>query len=773
MDCIGWDTETHLISQSDIIPRLVCSTFDVAPQGRISPEGTIAGYFNRWCIPNADPQLVGTLLDMFQSLIKRESRLIIQNAAFDLTVVLRYANDVMQGSQVGNASTAEELYAIIWEAMEQSMDDEFAGGQPFIHDTIIREKLWNLSTHGGIEMYRGRDIRYGLADLVKLYFNVDISDMKVEMGADGRILDHNKNDITGTPQAAAAWRLKYSLLDGVPLNQWPQEAIDYAISDASWARKVWEAQEANRKDRHYGSMRSESLQVYADAALRLYTITGFRVDRERVQKVEQAITDVTKQVDGVLLVNGILRPDGSINTKVLHARIEECWRSKNHPVVRTEKGFTSASADVLDLLDGVDPVLDFYTKRQSLAKIRDAFLPNLAGERVYTNYDILKETGRTSSYGNSDKSRRVPLYPAENVQQMPRKFGIREAHLPPEGYILCSCDYRSLELCSVAQVTYTLFGKSVHRDKLNQDYDLHSYLGAGMAMVLAPEVVGHHTDRELAYQFMVEARNDKIPETDMTPEAQVRRDRKKVAGHWRNFAKPTGLGYPGGLGPSTLVTFARTTYEISITEPQAEQFRDIWRGTYPEMPQYFYWVNDQVDHSRPGEDLYCYETQGFNRFRAGATFCATANGKSMQSLSADGAKRSVGWMARACFGGAPKGSVYTLLAGCLPMAFIHDENMLAIPDDDLATERALLASLLMVRAMECHMPDVAQYVEPACMRRWTKAAEAEWVDDPARAERVKALLGPDFYALLCQELGPTYNPLKRLIPWDDKHTIKD
>lgn len=770
MPVVGWDTETYLIAEGQIVPRLVCATFDVGPETTAAPDDQT----ERWCVPNADPQLVSTLGNLFQSLLRREDRLVIQNAAFDLTVALRYAWDVQEGTQVGNKSEAQSLYGSIWEALEQSMDDELAGKQPFIHDTIIREKLYNLSTHGGIDQYRGRDLRYGLSDLVQLYFGIDISDGKITTNAEGRIFDHNNVDITGTPKAAAAWRLRYSQLDGVPLSQWPPEAVQYAISDASWARRVWVMQELNRQPSGYGSMCSESLQVYADTALRLYTITGFHVDHARVEKVQDAISTVTSKVDSLLVLNGVLRVDGSINTKVLHERIESAWAAKGLRVVRTETGRISASGDVLELLEGTDPIVDMYAERQSLAKIRDAFLPNLAGQKVYTNYDILKETGRTSSYGSSEKSKRKPLYPAENVQQIPRKFGIREAHLPPPGYVLMSGDYQSLELCSVAQVTYSLFKQSVHRDKINQGYDLHTYLGSGMAMLLDPEVVGHATDREHAYANLMAARKANIPDTDMSQEAQFRRDLKKRAGEWRNFSKPTGLGYPGGLGPATQVTFARTTYNVSMTEEQAYQFRDIWRRVYPEMPRFFQWVDQQVDHSRPGEDLYCYETQGFGRFRAGATFCATANGKSMQSLSADGAKRSVAWIARACFGGlVGLDTPYKVLEGCLPMAFIHDENILAIPDDDLLTERSLLACKLMVRAMEVHMPDVRQHCEPALMRRWTKAAEAEWVADPARADRVRALLGEAMFAMIAQELGPSYDPTKRLVPWDDHHTIKD
>lgn len=769
---VGFDTETHLIGEGEIVPRLVCATFDRGPWDGISPDGGVAGYWERWCVPNSDPTLVHELLSLVIDCMAHRNVLVAHEVGFDMPVIMRYAWDVMEGTQVANKEAAEELYARLWDVLEQGLDQEFGGGRPTVHDTKLREQLYNLSTHGGIEKDRySQDIRYSLADLVKLYFNVDISDTKVSTDMHGRVLDHKGVDITGTPAAAAAWRLRYSELDGIPAAQWPPEAVDYALSDATWARKVFVMQERNRQPSGFGSMNSESLQVYSAIALRLYSMTGFRVDRERVAKVEQSIDDVMKKVSGTLLVNGILRPDGSCNTKVLKERVRAAWATKSRPPVLTAGGDISAAADVLETLSGVDPILDLYAERQDLAKIHSAFIPNLQGTRVYHNYDVLKETGRTSSYGNSEKDKRKPLFPAENIQQMPRKFGIREAHLPPEGYVQVSIDYASLELCSVAQVTYSLFGFSVHREKRNQGYDLHAYLGSGMAMVLEPEVVAHATDHEAAYATFEQRRGANIPDTDMSPEAEQDRKNKKATKHWRNLAKPTGLGYPGGLGPATQVTFARTMYGIQMTEEQARTFRDLWHRVYPEMRRAFDWVNEQVDHSRPNDQLYCYETAGLRRFRAGATYCATANGKFMQSLSADGAKRSVCWVARAAFAGAAMDSAYAILAGCLPQAFIHDENIIAIPDDELLTERSLLFAKLMIVAMQVHMPDVLIGAEPAAMRRWTKDAEPEWEVDPARPARVEALLGSELFTKVREELGPTYDPTRRLIPWDDKHKV--
>lgn len=787
IDLIGMDSETHLIAAGDIIPRMVCATFDFLNEGQLSLQGEVPGAGHAWGRSNGDPEALTDLLEAWQRAYNRSAHLVFHEAPFDICVYMRYCQDVAMGAQRGDAAKARELYMLMWEVLDQSMADELAGGRPLVHCTILREKLYNLSTHGGIDNYRGRDLTYNLHAVVLNHFGVDISGTKVSTDQHGRVFNAAGRDITGTPAAAASWRLRYNTLDGVPFVQFPPEAAAYAIEDATWARMLAVKQERLRQPRGHGSMNSESLQVYAGVALRLFSAPGFRVDNQRVQALAARIDEVYARCDGTLRLNGILRPDGSVNKSVLKDRVKKAWATIDRMPMLTAIAKDIACGDeVLVELDGIDPILDIYTERVEFSKLRDAFLPNLMGERVWSNYDTLKETGRVSSYGNSDKAKRKPLYPAVNIQQIPRgddKKGIfvRECFLPPvEGHIFVSCDYSALELCSVAQVTYTLLGASVHRDKNLLGYDLHSFLGAGMASILAPHLVDFQSNRDEAYKaFLANRKADKpYQDSDMSPEAEAARKVAKDVKHYRNFAKPTGLGYPGGLGPNTFVTFAKTTYHVTVSPEQATTFRELWRTVYPEMPQFFKWLGTQTDAGNmdsEGGDTYWYETQGFNRMRAGAGFCAAANGKSMQSLSADGAKRgAICWVARACYGGLPPENPFSLLQGCLPCAFIHDEDIVSIPDDDLATERALLVAQLMVVGQQVSMPDVKIAVEPAAMRKWTKSAEPEWIKDEARAERVRSLViergGPQLYEALGQALGTTWKPHMRLLCWDDVHT---
>jgi len=180
---VGWDTETHLIAQGAVIPRKVCSSFDLAPVGSLDPG-------RNWVVTNADPTLITSLLSMWQQAYAGVYRIIIHNAAFDVTVLLRYCQDIINGSQVGDVDAAKELYALIWDVLNRSMDNEFnKTGDILVSDTLIREKLHNLSTYGTLDTAGAREARYSLADLVWKYHRVDIKAKKITTDAAGRIYD--------------------------------------------------------------------------------------------------------------------------------------------------------------------------------------------------------------------------------------------------------------------------------------------------------------------------------------------------------------------------------------------------------------------------------------------------------------------------------------------------------------------------------------------------------------------------------------------------------
>ena len=75
---------------------------------------------------------------------------------------------------------------------------------------------------------------------------------------------------------------------------------------------------------------------------------------------------------------------------------------------------------------------------------------------------------------------------------------------------------------------------------------------------------------------------------------------------------------------------------------------------------------------------YLRDTSPLGMYRAGASYCAAANGAALQTPTAEGAKGAVFDVARACCDPEEK----SILLGCRPLLFVHDELILEIPEDD-------------------------------------------------------------------------------------------
>jgi DNA polymerase-1 len=713
-----------------VIPRFVCATIDGPNHGPLIAS-------------NADDPLQD-LLDLFEGADPLDP-IIIQAAAFDLTVLMRYTFDVERGLQKGDPKIAKALRLAIWRKLEENLEREYNGQGLIIRDTSITEKLLTLSTTGNLE-----GIKTNLDVLAQKYLGIDLGHLK------------HGPDI---------WRLRYAELDGIPSAQWPPEATDYAIGDATYAYQIHLEQMKIITPEGPGSANSESLQIYADTALRLSSSHGILIDRPRVTQLAEFLHEqVTPAKLKPLIDAKILRPNGSCDMKALRAEVETVCFNLGRSVPTTEGGAIATATEDLEDLAPHSPLLACYLNRQEYQKLLTAFLPNLQASTVFTNYDILKETGRVSSYGGNEKKKSP--YNAVNIQQLPRLEGVRESFRARPGYVQCSTDYTALELCSVGQVCMDLFGYSVHAERINQGYDLHTFLGSALAAYLEPDLVGGEiAGTDEAYRTFMRARKGKgvlsvgyqhqlsleyaalVSKTTAAGEDLMQALIKERAKHFRTMSKPLGLGFPGMIGPQTMSGTAKTTYGVDLTVEMSKECRELWRSTYPEAKDMRRWVDGQKDR----DGTYSYETSFLKRWRAGATFNACANGKFMQSLSADGAKVAACWLARAMYGGLEDDNEYRLLEGVRMLAFIHDEFITEIPvvpllpngqpareptgeDWALVTKRAMMIADLQCRAMAWAMPhvtfttnakdfsdpDAKPSVEPALMFNWTKAADPVW-----------------------------------------------
>ena len=645
------DTETFLIGKDAVVPKLVCASFCLDGE-------------EPYVLAAADPELEGVLEKAFQI---GGPLLVFHNAAFDIPVIY-------------NAYPA--LRQVIWAKLAAFE----------VTDTMLREQLMNLGSHGNLEQFQQPDgsskrILYALGALVLDYLSVDISSAK---------------------EGDDAWRKSYSLLDGVLAKNYPAAAYEYAADDAGYTYAVFVKQDQKAASAHdsialQGNLMSACFQTATACSLAFITERGMATDPAELVRLQNFLDHELSDENMAPLINsGVMIPakpavpyavkekearatlgewlailpedvdfslldddlretliemgikfkkptKASIKTKMLkrhvvaaaiaksgRADIRQLLRDnadldamvataeeKNVTLTKTATDDISAAAAVIQELTGQSAILQTYRERQKVQKLVSTEIPRMMWEgklspTVHFPYKTILETGRTSSHASK-------LYPSANGQNVdPRARGV---YIPREGYVLASVDYSALELVCVAQTTFNMFGKSAHRDKIIAGYDLHAYLGARLAVEMASPVFLKFLNEEGVNPKDLDATYKAFKKMQ-----GVHADEYKF---YRKLAKPVGLGFPSGLGPSTMVEFSTTTYGMDMAKIAAEryetnpdefflddvayyakkmdielewspillaislavQLRKIWLDTYPEMEQYFAEIRNMRDPS--------------------------------------------------------------------------------------------------------------------------------------------------------------------------------
>lgn len=656
---VGFDFETRLIgpnAEGDVIvaPKAICASMawgDAPVETRLY----------------AGPELHDAIQTVF---LDDDIELVIHNAAFDLCVI---------------CESFPDLIPLVIAKIDAGK----------VHCTLIREKLQNIASHGRVDALLLPDgtkdrILYSLNALGKKYLGTDRSAEK---------------------DSADSWRTNYDRLEGLTAAEYPPEASAYAIQDAVDALLIFNAQEESARDLIVPGFPTEALNVAADFALKRMSCRGIAIDQERRAQVAAMVAeDLTPEKLAPLYQAGVLNPEepprphktnagkltkgkpASVNTKALRERVEAVAARVGYELKQTDGGKTSTDGEVLEELRVHDEVLEAYAQRQHAHKLVTTYLPALEGaKRVHPAYDCVKETFRTSSY--ADKLYQFSL----NVQnQDPR---IRPCFVPSEGKLFASIDYSGIELACLGQKIKTIFGSSTLLDQINQGIDPHAYLGSVLAYYLDANFRSacdeNGADREAVYRAFLAFK------VHLNPKGRA------FFKHYRTLAKPTGLGYPGGLGPETFVAYAKAVYGIVVDLQTATVLRDLWHQAYPEMRGYFDWISRScVDPRNTG--LYSYLSP-CGAYRAGASYCAASNGAALQTPAAEGAKIALWNLER---------------GGFVAVAFIHDEVLFEVPCDlEEANDAVIDATEIMVDSMRMVLPDVQVKCEAKLMSRWFKEAE--------------------------------------------------
>lgn len=508
-----------------------------------------------------------------------------------------------------------------------------------VTDTLLRQKLIDIASSS-----RGFK-RYSLEELARRWLR--------------RRLDKD------------TWRLRYGELYDVPLSFWPDGAKAYALEDARTTLDVWREQE-RAQDMH---LADQYRQARAAWWLHLMSAWGLRTDPKPVEALALRLQTKHDTIKAKLVEAGLVRADGSRDTKKASAfMVAACAKSGKpikftNPSKRHPEGQVRLDADTCDqtgneTLEAYGEFSGLKTKISNFVKL----LRSGTTSPIQARFNSLLETGRTSA--------------SPNVQNLPRKGGVRECFVPRPGKVFAAADYSGFELRTVSQVIMLVLGiRSLLAEALNKGFDPH--------LEIARRIVGCSYAEAVA---RLAAGDEEIDQA-------------------RQVGKVANFGFPGGLGIARFVHYARKSYGVVITEDEARKLKEYWLAAWPEFVPYFKWISDQCE-SGPAK----IEQVFVQRYRGGCSYTEAANSL-FQGLASDAAKHAGFLIAKACY--VDESSP---LFGARPVNFVHDEFIVEV-DEERAADAAEELARLMVQGASKFLPDVPPLAEPYLMRRWSKKAK--------------------------------------------------
>jgi len=627
---VGFDTETHLISQTpkkgqkrgvtigSPVPRLVCLSW----HDTTGANGLIGR--------------VDGLVDAIDALFVEDGSalFVAHNLAFDLWVLVAFCHEN------GRRDLVDRLIR---------MAD--AG---LLTCTQVREKLiLNRAGYLSYHPIERRQPSTSLADCVTRYTG-------------GTVAGKSGED---------AWRLRYCELEHLSVDEWPSSATAYAALDARYCLEVFLAQQSRVEEIGYlddsGVIPTEVLEVQASLALSFVSQGGIHAAPPLVRELKARLAaDISaaydKLVPSGLITRSVNRKTGKVkytrNKKLIAERILAVMGEATEytaPTATHPNGQVKDGAEELEKTG--DPDLMALAEVMSSEKLNGTYIPTLAlacVTSVHTSYQTFMETSRSSAT-------------APNVQNQPRSGGVRECQIPCPfsefgDWVLGSCDYSAQELVCFAQNAVDLGLGSAMADAINKGLDLHCVMGASIATL----ELGQPIDYE---NFVVVLKGKKPEHRGMAT---------KMAKEYRQLAKAANFGLPGGMGAGSFVDFARASYGVIIDLEKSETLKAAHREAWPEMEPYF----KLVGRKKEGSD-YLVEHLPGGMLRKTPSFTAAANSR-FQGRAAQMSKTAL-WKVTMAMQD-PESPLY----GCKPYAFVHDEILVAIPKHRAVEAMAELSRLM-------------------------------------------------------------------------------
>lgn len=632
---VTWDTETHAFRPGCIAPKIVCVTLT---RDGIKPE----------IYTGAD------MYDVVDWLLK-EPCVVAHSAAFDWAVAM--AN---------------------WPHLTKRIFDAY--DEDRIKCTFIREALHVLAI-GEMQDHRG-----------------NLSLAATYLRRTGRFLSGKKEGEDGV-------RVNYHKVDGLPLSEWPSDFIEYAMNDPIVTDEIF---------RHQEDLPDEENQTRAAFALYLMAAVGFRADPERVRILRATLEERVTRMSDLLVPTGLLRPSWKQNLTVTRSMVAEQYiamgrtipyvvqkaKDREKEEVRVAEGGTPKTPNIAYGADIIaetpcwgpdDDACDdekFHVCENPLHRLKartedqgelSKYVPHLetaTHTAVNASVTSIVSTGRTSMS-------KPPL------QQLPKRYGVRQCIIPPPGHWFIGADFSAIELTTWSQIMLDMFGKSHLAEVIQAGKDPHSVTAAMLLDISYETALIRKADED-------DAEFDSI----------------------RDLSKALAFGIMGGMGAETFIGYAKGYgYRYKGTaEEQIEQARGhikTFKNTYPETREYLKRIGQACDS---GGGFFDLSQPRSGRIRGQVAFTNAAN-SGPQGLAADLAKDAIWHITKEMY--IP---LRTPLFGSRLVIFMHDEMVSRSPIE-IAAEAAERQSVLMLEAARRWCPDVPTKAAPWISKCWDKRAK--------------------------------------------------
>lgn len=437
---VAWDSETFLITPGNLTPQLVCVQWqhcELGPTGRWkrNPARVMGGSLEDI---DAGANFIRALIE------ESDVVLVTHNGPFDYAVLLKHFG------------WSKRLFRAICKA--------YADGR--LRDTLVISKLHAIEM-GWLEFdpEMGTPAKFDLGSLV---------------------LKYTQQHIEGK-HGPDVWRMNYHKLYGIPSDQWPVDAFNYALYDPCYTADLFIAllntitpspdevfQERKAWFLHLGSVQGlstdqakvkeleDKILPKIEEGIGLLTEIGiyrsptYHVDKDKIADlVVKALGDSTQRtgkgdvsLTDKQLKNAAIRLDMT-EKQILKQYGDIAWLRANHPDFVLEKAGTKNMAllyqAVSEHFEGSPPTTD--SGRVSTARKVLKEIPKLKplvdigeAQKVKTTYLPVLKRPIVNSRVNSLVATGRPSYSGPNIANQPRMEGVRECWVAPMDLIVLTED---------------------------------------------------------------------------------------------------------------------------------------------------------------------------------------------------------------------------------------------------------------------------------------------------------------------------------------------